>query len=146
MAGKRRQPTRRAEGLLAVLLLLSFFMPWLYSMGAPIAAHKIREHLAAPHRLVSLFTSGSRVSRDYNLSICLYAVPACAILILILILLGRYRAWAGILAGACAVLAFWFLRGEIDGFPFHRLASGSYVALASGLGLAVMPLFRSGKG
>jgi hypothetical protein len=35
-----------------------------------------------------------------------------------------------------------FLRGEVSSFPFHRLAGGSYLALGSGLGLALSPLLR----
>jgi hypothetical protein len=133
------------EAVLASLMLLSFFMPWLYSMGKPVAAHEIRERLAGPHRLISTFTSGTRVSRDYELSLFLYAVPAVAAIVLLLVLLGRYRPWMGFLAGATALAAFLFLRGEVQGFPFHRLASGSYVALATGAALAVSPLLRFGS-
>ncbi len=132
--------------MLAGLLLLSFFLPWLYSMGAPVAAHQIRERLEGPHHLFSAFTIGKRVSRDYHLAVFLYAIPICAALILFLIFIRRYRAWAGLLAGTVAVIAFIFLRGEVAEFPFHRLATGPYLALASGLGLAVLPLFRLGSG
>jgi hypothetical protein len=133
------------EAALAGLLFLSFFMPWLYSMGTPIAAHQVRERLAGPHRLISAITGGSRVSRDYELSIFLYAVPLVAGLVLILVLLGKYRPWIGFLAGATALGAFFFLRGEAQSFPFHRLASGSYVALATGAALALSPLMRVGS-
>ncbi|MEO6098458.1 MAG: hypothetical protein ABIW76_23425 [Fibrobacteria bacterium] len=130
---------------MAALMLLSFFMPWLYSMGAPIRAHEIRERLAAPHKLFSAFTAGSRVSRDYELSVFLYAVPVLAGLVLLLVIIGRYRPWMGFLAGATALAAFFFLRGEVQSFPFHRLASGSYVALATGAALALSPLLRIGS-
>lgn len=144
MAGK---VTHRGwkEAILAGLMLISFFMPWLYSMGQPIAAHEIRERLAGPSRLVSAFTSGSRVSRDYQLSIFLYAIPVLACLILVLVLIGKYRPWIGFLAGAAALAAFLFLRGEAQSFPFHRLASGSYLALATGAALALSPLLRLGS-
>jgi hypothetical protein len=132
------------EAALAALMLVSFFMPWLYSMGTPIAAHEIRERLAGPNRLISAFSAGSRVSRDYELSMFLYAVPLLAGLVLILVLLGRYRPWIGFLAGATGLAAFLFLRGEVQTFPFHRLASGSYLALASGASLALSPLLRVG--
>lgn len=145
MVNKVREP-RRLEALLAGLLLLSFFLPWLYSMGAPVAAHQIRERLAGPHRFISAFSAGSRVTRDYHLSLCLYAIPVCAASILFLIFIRRYRAWNGLLAGTVAAAAFIFLRDEVANFPFHRLATGPYLALASGLGLAVLPLFRLGSG
>ena len=144
MAKAKRHRGWREAGL-AALMLLSFFMPWLYSMGTPIAAHEIRERLAGPHRLVSAFSAGSRVSRDYNLSLCLYAVPLLAGLVLLLVVLGKYRPWMGALAGATGLIAFWFLRGEIQTFPFHRMASGSYVALATGAALALSPLLRVGS-
>jgi hypothetical protein len=133
------------EAVLAAVLLLSFFMPWLYSMGAPVRAHEIRERLEGPHKLFSAFSTGSRVSRDYELSIFLYAVPVLAGLVLALVILGRYRPWMGFLAGATALAAFIFLRGEVRSFPFHRLASGSYVALATGAALALSPLLRIGS-
>ena len=72
------------EAVLAAVMLLSFFMPWLYSMGAPVRAHEIRERLAGPHKLLSAIKAGSRVSRDYELSIFLYAVPVLAGLVLVL--------------------------------------------------------------
>jgi hypothetical protein len=133
------------EAALAALMLLSFFMPWLYSMGSPVAAHQIRERLAGPHRLISAFTSGSRVSRDYRLSLFLYAVPLCAALVLALVLAGRYRPWTGVLAGGVALVAVYFLRGEAASIPFHRLAAGAYLAVASGIGLALSPMFRLGS-
>jgi hypothetical protein len=130
------------EAVLAGLLLLSFFMPWIYSMGQPIAAHEIRARLAGPSRLISAFTTGSRVSRDYELSLFLYAVPVMATLVVILVLIGKYRPWIGFLAGVTALGAFLFLRGEAQSFSFHRLASGSYLALATGAALALSPLLR----
>ncbi len=135
------------EALLAGLMLFSFFMPWLYSMGTPVAAHEIRERLAGPNRLISAFGAGagSKVSRDYELSLFLYAIPVLAGLVLILVLIGKYRPWIGFLAGATALAAFVFLRGEVQNFPFHRLAPGSYVALATGAALALSPLLRLGS-
>ena len=135
------------EALAAALMLLSFFMPWLYSMGSPIAAYRIRERLAGPHRLISAFTDGSRISQDYRLAVFLYAIPACAGLILALLLARRYRAWMGLLAGGLTGAAFLFLRGEVAAMPFHRLGWGPYLALLSGAGLALFPLLRlvSGK-
>ncbi|MDB5104695.1 MAG: hypothetical protein JWP91_2384 [Fibrobacteres bacterium] len=144
MAKANRHRGWREAGL-AGLMLVSFFMPWLYSMGTPIRAHEIRERLAGPHRLISAFTTGSRVTRDYNLSLCLYAVPLVAGVILVLVLMGKYRPWMGALAGATGLAAFLFLRGEVESFPFHRMASGSYVALATGLALALSPLLRIGS-
>ncbi len=137
---------RRLEALLAGLLFLSFFLPWVYSMGVPVPAHQIRDRLAGPHRLISVFTSGSRLSRDYSLALYLYAIPIWALVILMLLFLRRFQAWAGFLAGAFSVGAFIFLRGEVDTYPLHRLAAGAYLALASGLGLAILPLFRLASG
>jgi hypothetical protein len=142
---KKAQSRGWREAALAALMLLSFFMPWLYSMGTPIRAHEIRERLAGPHKLFSAFTAGSRVSRDYELSIFLYAVPAVAVLVLVLVVIGKYRPWMGFFAGATALAAFVFLRGEVQSFPFHRLASGSYMALATGAALALSPLLRIGS-
>jgi hypothetical protein len=133
------------EAALAGLMLLSFFMPWLNSMGKPVAAHEIRDLLAGPHRLISTFASGSRVSRDYDLALWLYAIPVVAGLVVLLVILGRYRPWVGLLAGAVGLGAFLFLRGEIGDIPFHRLASGSYLALASGAALALSTLLRIGS-
>ncbi|HKP97380.1 MAG TPA: hypothetical protein VJ385_16660 [Fibrobacteria bacterium] len=139
--GKAARSRGWKEAALAALMLLSFFMPWLYSMGSPVAAHEIRERLAGPHRLLSAFTSGSRISQDYRLSAFLYAVPVAAGLVLALVLAGRYRPWMGVLAGGAGLAAFWFLRGEAAAFPFHRLAAGAYLAAASGAGLALSPLW-----
>jgi hypothetical protein len=133
------------EAVLAALLLSSFFMPWLYSMGKPVAAHEIRELLSGPHRLFSAFTSGTRVSHDYHLSIYLYAVPACAAVVILLVLIGRFRPWMGALAGAVALAAVYFLKGEVAAFPFHRLAAGAYLAAVAGIGLALSPVFRLGS-
>jgi hypothetical protein len=134
-----RKP-RWMEAALAATLLVSFFQPWFYSMGTPIAAHEIRERLAGPHRLLSAFTSGTRLSLDYRLSLFLWAVPVCAGLVLALILIRRYRPWAGFVAGAVGVVAFFFLRGEVAAFPFHRMAGGAYLALTAGAGLALTPI------
>ena len=132
------------EAALAALMLLSFFMPWLYSMGTPIAAHEIRERLAGPHRFLSTFTSGTRVSLDYHLSLFLYAVPFGAVLVLILVLLGRYRPWIGGVGGIAALVAVYFLHGEAAAIPFHHLARGAYLAAAVGAGLTISTLLRWG--
>jgi hypothetical protein len=134
---------RKIEAALAAGLLLSFFMPWVYSLGTPLKIPEIRARLAGPHRLLSVFTGGgSRISNDYHLSLGLYAIPAVAILLLLLIAFRRYTAWAGLLAGAIALIGWYFLRGEVASFPFHRMAMGSYVALTAGCGLAASPLLR----
>lgn len=139
------KPNRRhgwPEACLAALMLASFFRPWIYSLGKPVAAHEIRERLAGPQRLVSTFIEGSRLSLDYRMSLFLYAVPIAAAVVLALVLIGRYRAWAGILSGTLAVTACWFLKGEVARFPFHRLAQGAYLAAFSGTGLMLAPLIR----
>ena len=141
---KRHRGWREAA-LAGLLLLLSFFMPWLYSMGTPVAAHEIRERLAGPHRLVSTFASGSKVSRDYDLALWLYAIPVVAGLVVLLVLLGRYRSWIGLTAGAVGLGCFLFLRSEVGDIPFHRLASGSYLAFASGAALALSPFLHMGS-
>lgn len=133
---------RKTEALLAAGMLLSFFAPWIYSLGAPVKAHEIRDRLAGPHKLLSAFTRHSRISDDYRMSIFLYAVPAAAALVLILIGMKRYRPWIGALAGVAGVAAFLFLRGEIANLPFHRLAWGAYAAMGAGTGLAISPAFR----
>ena len=143
MAKKRSFPQPVIEAVLAAALLVSFFLPWLHSMGKPVAAHEIRALLEGPHRLLSMFDSGSRVSTDYRLSILLWGVPATAGCVLIAIGLKRYRAWMGLAAGATALVAFFFLKGEIAAFPFHRLAGGSYLAFAAGFGLAMAPIVRA---
>ena len=127
---------------LAAVLLLSFFRPWLTSLGKPVSGPEIRSMLEGPHRLISLFDSGSRVSADYRLSAFLWAVPGAAACVLAAIALRRFRAWMAALAGAVAVAAFFFLKREVAGFPFHRLAWGSYLALAAGAGLLLSPLLR----
>ena len=144
MAKTKRQPSRWVEAFLAALLLQSFFLPWLYSMGVPVAAYQIRERLAGPHRLISSFTSGSRISHDYDFAIYLYAIPLSAALILVLLFMRRYQAWMGCLAGAFSLVAFLFIRNEVGNFPFHHLAKGPYLTLVSGLGLAVVPILRWG--
>ncbi len=134
---------RKTEALLAAGLLVSFFLPWIYSMGTPLRIHQIRERLSGPHRLLSAFSSGSRVSSDYRLSLYLYAIPIAAGLLLLLIGFRKYRPWIGFAVGGLAVGAFWFLRAEVAAFPFHRMAVGSYVALASGIGLGAATVIRS---
>jgi hypothetical protein len=130
------------EAALALGLLFSFFLPWLHSMGQPVSGPGIRDLLAGPHRLVSLFNSASRISADYRLSLFLWAVPLAAGCILMAIAFRRYRAWMAVLAGGLAVAAFFFLRHEIEGYPFHRLAWGSYLALTIGIALAMAPFLR----
>jgi hypothetical protein len=133
---------RGAEALLALGLLLSFFAPWLRSLGKPVAGPEIRNMLEAPHRLVSLFHTHSRVSADYRLSLFLWAVPIAAGLVLVAIAFGRYRGWMGLLAGCVAVIAFIYLQRELAGFPFHSLAWGAYAALSAGAALTLSPLLR----
>jgi hypothetical protein len=130
------------ETALAAAMLLSFFTPWLYSLGNPVAAYQIRENLAGPHRLASVFTRDSRLSQDYRLSWFLYAIPLGAALILAGLALGKYRAWMGFPAAILTVAAFLFLRGEVAAMPFQRLAWGPYLAMASGVGLALLPVLR----
>lgn len=142
MPGTPLNKGRKTEAILASGLLLSFFAPWLYSMGTPIKAHEIRERLEGPHKLLSTFTRGTRISDDYHMSIFLYAVPLAAALVLILIGLRRYRPWIGALAGAAGLAAFWFLKGEVASLPFHRLAWGAYAALGAGAGLIASPAIR----
>lgn len=130
------------EAALALGLLYSFFQPWLHSMGKPVSGPEIREMLEGPHRLVSLFKAGSRVSADYRLAPFLWAVPVSAGCVLAAMALRKYRAWMAILPGAVALAAFYFLKREVAGFPFHRLAWGSYLALWVGAGLVLSPLLR----
>ena len=139
---RARSKGRKTEAALAAGLSVSFFMPWIYSLGTPLRIPEIRERLAGPHRLLSAFTSGSRVSSDYRLSIWLYAIPIAAVLVLLLIGMKRYRPWMGILAGAGAVVAYFFLKGEVASFPFHKMASGARLALGTGSGLAGMGIWR----
>lgn len=115
-------------------------------MGAPVAAYEIRARLEGPKHLLSVFSAGDRVSLDYHLALGLYLLPILAGGILAAILLGRYRAWAGLAAGVLSIAAFIFLRGEVGSFAFHRLAGGSYLSLVAGLGLAAMALGRSQAG
>jgi hypothetical protein len=133
---------RGTEALLALGLLLSFFAPWLRSLGKPVAGPEIRDLLAGPHRLVSLFHAHSRVSVDYRLSLLLWAVPVAAGLILVAIGLRRYRGWMGLLAGCVTLTAFLYLKRELSGFPFHQLAWGAYAALSAGVALSLSPLLR----
>ena len=142
MDRKPKPAHRIPEAALALGLLLSFFLPWLYSMGKPVAAPGIRRLLEGPHRLVSVFHGSSRVSADYQLSICLWAVPSVAAFLLAAIAFRSYRAWMAPLAGTAAMAAFFYLRREADAFPFVRLAWGSYAAAAAGAGLVLSPLRR----
>jgi hypothetical protein len=100
-----------------------------------VPAHRIRETLSGPHKLISAFTRDSQVSLDYSLSLFLWAVPLCAGLVLALALLRRDRAWPGLLAGIAALAAFWFLRVELRSYPFQRLEEGAWLSLWMGLGL-----------
>ncbi len=145
MAKTQSPPTQKWEALLAGLLFLSFFMPWLYSMGAPVAGNQIRDRLASPHHLLSCFSAGSRVSTDYHLSLLLYIIPFGGLLLLVLIFMRRYQSWMGFVTGAITLFIFFFLKGEIESFAFHRLATGSFLTLGSGLGLALTPLYRMVK-
>lgn len=141
----RRKPTTssaKVEAALALGLLLSFFLPWLHSMGKPVSAPEIRGLLEGPHRFFSAFHPGSRISIDYRLSILLWTVPIAAGCILMAIGLRRYRGWMAALAGALAVGAFFFLQQEVAGFPFHRLAWGAYLALSLGAALILSALGR----
>jgi hypothetical protein len=133
---------RGAEALLALGLFLSFFAPWLRSLGKPVPGPEIRDLLEGPHHLVSLFNHHSRVSVDYRLSLLLWAVPVAAALVLFAIGLRRYRGWMGLLAGCVTVAAFIYLKRELSGFPFHHLAWGSYAALSAGAALSLSPLLR----
>jgi hypothetical protein len=144
MDRKPEKPVRHrgTEALLALALLLSFFAPWLRSLGKPVAGPEIRDLLEGPHRLVSLFNPHSRVSADYRLSLMLWAVPIAAGLVLIAIGLGRYRGWMGLLAGCVTVVSFIYLKRELSGFPFHHLAWGAYASLSAGVALSVSPLLR----
>lgn len=140
-------PLAWLEAILAAGLLVSFFLPWLSFLGAPVPAHRIRETLEGPHRLLSAFTRNSQVSLDYSLSLFLWAVPFTAASVLVLALLRRSRAWAGfsafavasplasLAAGLAAVAAFLFLRVELRSYPFQKLEEGAWMALLAGLGL-----------
>lgn len=141
----KRKPstgTFKIEAALALGLLLCFFFPWLHSMGKPVSAPEIRSLLEGPHRLFSAFHPGSRISVDYRLSALLWMLPLAAGCILAAIALRRYRGWMAALAGALAVAAFFFLQHEVDGFPFHRLAWGAYLALGLGVALLLSALRR----
>ena len=146
MAKTKRRPGHKLEALFAALLLFSFFRPWLYSMGVPVAAYQIRERLAGPHRLISTFTTNSRISQDYDFAIYLYAIPLCAVTLLLLLFIRRYQGWMGCLAGTIAIAAYFFIRSEAASLPFHRLAGGPYLALVSGIGLVLLPSYRLALG
>ncbi|MBW8886946.1 MAG: hypothetical protein JF616_04225 [Fibrobacteres bacterium] len=141
----RRKPnigSPKIEAALALGLLLSFFLPWLRSMGKPVSAPEIRGLLEGPHRFFSSFHAGSRVSIDYRLSLLLWTVPIAAGCILMAIALRRYRGWMAVVAGSLAAAAFFFLQHEVEGFPFHRLAWGAYLALGLGAALLFSALWR----
>jgi hypothetical protein len=141
----RRKPTTssaKIEGALALGLLLSFFLPWLHAMGKPVSGPEIRGLLEGPHRFFSAFHPGSRISIDYRLSLLLWTIPVAAACILVAIGLRRYRGWMAALAGGLTVAAFFFLQQEVAGFPFHRLAWGSYLALTLGSALILSSLGR----
>jgi len=142
MRRKATAGSPKIEAALALGLLLSFFFPWLHSMGKTVSAPEIRGMLEGPHRFFSAFGSGSRISVDYRLSLLLWTVPIAAGCILMAIGLRRYRGWMGPLAGGLAVGAFFFLQHEVEGFPFHRLAWGSYLALSLGAALILAALGR----
>lgn len=142
MLRKPRAAPPLFEAALALGLLVGFFFPWLRSMGNPVSAPEIRDLLAGPHRFLSSFHAGSRISADYRLSLFLWAVPIAAAGILVAIALRRYRNWMAIAAGGLAVVSFCFLHHEIEGFPFHRLAWGSYLALTLGIALLASALGR----
>lgn len=142
MVKRESRPLRRPEAALAAVLLGSFFLPWMSILGSPVAAYGIRERLRGPHRLVSVFTRDSQVSLDYSLSLLLWGVPLAAGLVLVLALLRRGRAWHGLAAGLAAAAAFLFLRVELQSYPFQRLEAGAYLALASGLALILVSVFR----
>jgi len=142
MVKKIRQKSFNLEFALSVLLLISFFRPWLYSLGAPVAAYQIRDHLEGPSKLVSFFSKNSDLVRDYNLSWCIYFMPGFTVLTLVLILAKMYHSIVGLITGAAAIVAFLFLRHELPKFPFHHLVSGSYLALGLGIALVSISLLR----
>lgn len=144
---RNTRPLRWLDASLALVLLWSFFLPWLSFLGTPVAAHEIRERLRGPHRFISAFTENSRVSLDYSLSIFLWAVPAAAALVLAACLLPQLRraqVGAACLAGLAGTAAFLFLRIELRGYPFQRLEEGAWLALAAGLGLMTVSAIRIG--
>jgi hypothetical protein len=141
----RRKPAAggpKIEAALALGLFLSFFLPWLHSMGKPVSAPEIRGLLEGPHRFFSAFHPGSRLSVDYRLSVLLWTVPLAAVCVLAAIALRRYRGWMAVPAGGLAVAAFFFLQNEVEGFPFHRLAWGAYTALGLGIALIASTAWR----
>lgn len=146
---RKTHPLRWLDASLALVLLWSFFLPWLSFLGTPVAAHEIRERLRGPHRLLSAFTENSQVSLDYTLSIFLWAVPLAAALVLAACLLPRLRGglWPACLAGLAGLAgtaAFLFLHIELRSYPFQRLEEGAWVALAAGIGLLAVSAFRLG--
>lgn len=139
---------RWGEAVSAALLLWSCFLPWLFVMGAPVAAHGIREQLEGPHRLASFFTAHARVSFDYSLSLWLRALPFAAALALAAALWRRSGGpfWAataaGIACGAGALVAFFYLRSEAVTWPFVHLGYGARLAAWTGTSLAAASASR----
>jgi hypothetical protein len=142
MLRKPKAAPPQFEAILALGLFLSFFSPWLRSMGNAVSAPEIRDLLSGPHRFLSSFHAGARISADYRLSLFLWAVPIAAAGILIAIASRRYRNWMAAAAGGLAVVAFAFLRHEVEAFPFHTLAWGAYLALILGIALLACSLGR----
>lgn len=130
------------EFMASVILVVSFFRPWLYSLGAPIAGYQIRERLMGPAKLVSFFNNHNDLVRDYQISWCLYLVPALACLTIIASFTRLYHAMLGLATGIASILAFFFLKHELDKFPLHRLASGAYLALWMGIFLIFISWLR----
>lgn len=144
---RKTRPLPWLDAALALSLLGSFFLPWLSFLGTPVAAHEIRDRLRGPHRLLSAFTEGSRVSLDYNLSLFLWAVPLAAALAVAACLFRRARPWSAPLAaiaGLAGIAAFLFLRLELRGYPFQRLEEGAWAALGAGIGLLAVSAARIG--
>jgi len=142
---KRKPSTGNAkiDAALALGLMLSFFLPWLHSMGKPVSGPEIHGLLEGPHRFFSAFHPDSRISIDYRLSVLLWAVPVAGGCLLLAMLLRRYRGWMAAPAGGLALAAVFFLQNEVAGFPFHRLAWGSYLAASLGAALIFSALWRA---
>lgn len=135
-------PLRILEGALAAAVLYAWTLPWLAFLGSPVRPGEIRERLRGPHRIVSAFTSDSRISLDYALSAWLWAVPCAACIALAFRLLRRRTAWPALAAGAAAVSAFLFLRIRLRAYPFQRLEDGAWLVLAAGIGLLAVGALR----
>ncbi len=120
------------EIILALGIILSFFLPWVHSLGNSIAGYEIRKFLEAPHKLFSIFSSNNKFSQDYYLSHWLFLLPLFAGIILFLIWIKAYRNWMGILIGCGAIFVYHFLKHEIQGLPFHHLGKGASWTLKLG--------------